>query len=456
MKTKQALLLLCAGFITLTATAQEFKCADSFKALESKVTSQAYDDALAVLPALRKSCPKYSDKLYFYGEAVLIYKSETAQTPEDEKVFNQELANLYTEQEKNFPATGGDEKRALLLFNKKMAKDDEVYKILDNAFTAKKEGFTDFSAIELYFNLFLKQYDGGKGAITQEQFIQKYSDIAAQAAYAKGRLSDKIATLTKKQETEELAFDEKIFMKQAKSEQNSLDSVSESIALQAAKYFDCTKLDAYYSAGYEKNKSNIDWLEAMVTALYENKCYKSATLFEGALVLHKNKATYNSAYLLGNLSLRKGDKKAAIDYFNQAVDLQPDMVKKSDTYNTIATAFRNDDKAEAKKYALKAAEANPKSGKPYLFLAELYANAGTSKDCNLSNFDKKALAWLSIATAKKAEAAEPRYKTTVAALVSRNYTKKLPTTAEIKAAGKKKGDTITFGCWVNETITIPN
>ncbi|TRW26475.1 hypothetical protein FMM05_03590 [Flavobacterium zepuense] len=456
MKTKQALLLLCAGFITLTATAQDFKCADSFKALESKVTSQAYDDALAILPALRKSCPKYSDKLYFYGEAVLIYKSESAQTPEDEKVFNQELVNLYTEQERNFPGTGGDEKKALLLFNKKMAKDDEVYKILDNAFTSKKEGFTDFNAIELYFNLFLKQYDGGKGAVTQEQFIQKYSDIAAQAAYAKSRLLDKIAALTKKQDTEELAFDEKIFMKQAKSEQNSLDSVSESIALQAAKYFDCTKLDAYYSAGYEKNKANIAWLEAMVTALNENKCYKSATLFDGALALHKNKATYKSAYLLGNLSLRKGDKKGAIDYFNQAVDLQPDPIKKSETYSTIATAFRNDDKAEAKKYALKAAEANPKSGKPYLFLAELYASASMAKDCNLSNFDKKALAWLSIATAKKAEVAEPRYKTTVAALIDRNFNKKLPTAAEIKAAGKKKGDTITFGCWVNETITIPN
>lgn len=453
MKIKQAFLLLYAG-VTLTATGQDFKCEDSFKVFEAKVNSKDYDDAAPLLPALRKSCPKYSDKLYAYGETLLKYKMERARKPEDEKLLTEDLLTLYTEQEKNFPGTGGAVKKAVLLYDQKLAKDDEVYKLLDTALTANKQGFTDYNAIELYFNLYLKQYEAGNKGITMEQFIQKYSDIAGQAAFAKNYIAEKNAALLKKQETQPLDENEKIYIKEAPASQNSLDAVSENIALQAAKYFNCDKLDAYYAGAYEKNKTNTSWLQAMVSALYQNKCYKSETLYSGAVALHQAKATYQSAIMLANLSLRKNNKKEAITYFNQAAELQPDPVKKAETYSTIASAFRNADKAEAKKYALKAIALNPKSGKPYLFLAELYSSA--SKECNLTDFEKKALVWLSIDTAKKAEAAEPRYKTTVASLIDKTYSKKIPTAAEVKAAGKRKGDKITYGCWINETITIPS
>jgi hypothetical protein len=36
------------------------------------------------------------------------------------------------------------------------------------------------------------------------------------------------------------------------------------------------------------------------------------------------------------------------------------------------------------------------------------------------------------------------------------YNKRLPSKADMSAAGKKKGDKITYGCWINETVTIPN
>jgi hypothetical protein len=451
MKTKQALLLF-AGLITLTASAQDFKCSDNFKALEDKVIAKAYDEAGVLLPALRKSCPKYSEKLYTYGEKILKFKAERARKPEDEKLLNEDLATLYTEQEKNFPGTGGAAKKAVLLHEQKLADDDEVYKLLDAAF-ANKQGFTDYNAIELYFNLYLKQFEAGNKNITEEQFIQKYSDIAGQAVFAKNQVAEKSNALLKKQKTETLEPEDALFVKDAAATQSSLDAVSENMALQASKHFNCDKLEAFYSGSYEKNKSNASWLQAMVTALYENKCYKSETLYTGAQALHKLKPAFDSAFMLGNLSLRKNARKEAITYFNEAADMQLDTVKKAETYTTIASTYRNADKAEAKKYALKAIEANGKSGKPYLFLSELYLSA--SKECSLSAFDKKALTWLAIDTAKKAQVAEPRYKTTVAALIEKTYSKSIPTAADVKAAGKKKGDKITYGCWINETITIP-
>lgn len=81
--------------------------------------------------------------------------------------------------------------------------------------------------------------------------------------------------------------------------------------------------------------------------------------------------------------------------------------------------------------------------------------SSVSSECDVNAFDRKALLWLAIETVKKAEVAEPKYKATVESLI-KSYEKRLPTKSEAKAAGKKKGDQIVYGCWINETVTVPN
>lgn len=453
MKTKQALLTAFAVLLSLTATAQDFKCDDNFKVLEEKIAAQDYDAAATALPDLKKECPKYSEELYAYAEKVLVYQMDRAREKKQEERIINDLISWYDAQEKYFPNKGAAVKKAVLLHKNELANDEAVFKILDAALVKGSESFTDYNAIELYFNLYLKQYESGKMGITQPQFIEKYNDIAGQAAFAQNTIDAKADALAAKQEAETLEEKDKIFLKEAPVQLSALDAVMDNMRIQASKYFNCDALEVFYAAGFDKNKEKTSWLEGMVLVLNENKCQKSEVLYNGALALHKLKPSYKSAYLMGNLSLRQNKKQDAIQYFNQAADLQAGPVKKSETYNTIASVFRNMDKAEAKKYALKAIEANPQSGKPYLFLAELYTSAGG--ECGLSSFDKKALVWLAMSTAQKAAVAEPKYKTTVASLLEKTYSKSLPTAADVKAAGKKKGDTITYGCWINETVTIP-
>ena len=89
-----------------------------------------------------------------------------------------------------------------------------------------------------------------------------------------------------------------------------------------------------------------------------------------------------------------------------------------------------------------------------MFLAEMYSSV-INGECGMADFDRKALLWLAIETVKKAETAEPKYKPTAEAMI-KNYQKSLPDKKEVKAAGKRKGDRITYGCWINETVTVPN
>lgn len=450
MKTLWILFICAFG---LTAQAQVvYKCEDNFKVFEGVVVSKEYNDAYALLPELRKGCPKVDSKLYSYGETILKYLIEVAQTPEERQVFIDDLVLLYGEQEKNFPGTGGDIKKAQLQFEHKLINENEAFKALNTSFAKNRQAFTDYNALETYFNLFLNEYKSGKG-ITDEQYIEKFGEITSQISYAQNKIATDKEAILIKQETAMLTDGDKQFLLDAPAMHETLNAVNDNISSASRDYLSCTKMEAYYGARFEENKTNIAWLEAMVSALDGKKCYTSLVLDKGALAINTLKPTRQSAYRLGYLALKKNNTKDAIKYFEQAASLETIPEKKGDIYYEVASAYSNSDKAEAKKYALKAAEYNPKSGKPYLFLAEMYANV--SKECGINDFERKALGWLAIDAVKKAEKAEPKYKATVAVLVDR-YAKKLPTKAEAKTAGKRKGDTITYGCWINEKITVPN
>lgn len=450
MKTKNGILLFFAGIMALTAHAQDFNCADNVKALQVKVNEASWDEAALLLTDLRTKCPKSDIKLYTYGEKILKYKIDNAQ-PDDQKALLQDLILLYTQQETNFANTGGVIKKALLLKSKSLAKDDEVFKILDAAFTANKQSFTDYNALMLYFNLYVAKYEAKDKGITQEQFIQKFADVASQAVYAKNSIAQKRESLRVKQETTPLTPDDKQYLAETKNTEKALGNVSTNIFRQASKYFDCTKLETFYSSNFEKNKEDIAWLQGMAKVLYDNKCYTSATLFTGALAVNKAKPTYDSAMMLGYISQKKNDTKQALVYYEQAANLQSDPAKKAETYVTIANSYQNIDSAEAKKFAQKAIAADAKSGEAYLLLGNMYMGAS---GCELSDFDKKALLWLAEDMFKRAETVEPRFKATVAALSKQNAPKLLKK-ADLKAAKKSSGDTIKYGCWINETVTIP-
>jgi len=450
MKTKQGILLFFAGIMALTSHAQDFNCADNVKVLEAKVNDANWDEAALVLTDLRTKCPKSDIKVYTYGEKVLKYKIDTAQ-PDDKKALIQDLVLLYSQQENNFATTGGVIKKALLLRSKGLAKDDEVYKMLDAAFVTDKHSFTDYNALMLYFNLYFAKYEAKDKAINQEQFIQKFADIVSEAVYAKSTVTQKREALRVKQETKPLTIEDKQYLADTKNTEKALGNISTNMFRQASKYFDCAKLETFYSNNFEKNKEDIAWLQGMTKVLYDNKCFTSATLFNGALAVNKAKPTYDSAMMLGYISQKKNDTKQALVYYEQAANLQPDPAKKAETYITIATSYQNIDSAEAKKFAQKAIAADAKSGEAYLLLGNMYIGAS---GCDLSDFDKKALLWLAEDMFKKAETVEPRFKATVAALNKQNAAKLL-TKADLKAAKKSSGDTIKYGCWINETVTIP-
>lgn len=453
MKAKPIIILLLLNIWMPDMAAQDTsKCDVSFRDFEEMVDSGNYDNALASLDDLMLKCPKFDEKIYTYGEKALNNKIESG-AGEKQEYINALLA-LYSQYDLHYPENknGNSIKTAMLMRRYELAPDEDVFKLLDTAYKKNKPVFTDYEALEAYFSLYTQQYENKKSGITLDQFLEKYGDVSGQVLFAKNTIAAKRAQLLEKEAEQPLEVEDKEFLIYAETSDGALEAVRDNIDMQASKYLNCDRLEAHYEKSFETSKGDAGWLEAMVSALYNNRCFNSAILLKGALALFELKPSSESAYKLGNIYLKRRNQNDAINYFEKSEQLEANPVKKATLNYELAVIFRNIDKALARQHALKAVQLNPKSGRPYLLLAEMYTS--TAGECELSDFERKALVWLAVETVMKAEAAEPKYKPTVATLLE-NYSKKAPTKTEAKKAKKKKGDTITYGCWINETVTVP-
>ncbi|GGB70346.1 hypothetical protein GCM10007424_07860 [Flavobacterium suaedae] len=453
MKKILAFLAIAANAVLYTASAQTDECEQKFEAYELNIKSRLYDNAESQLENLVKQCAKYSPEIYTYGEELYLYRIESARTKDGKSENITALLQLFDDYEKNFPGNGSVVRKAMLLKKYDLAKDDEVYKMLDGFYKTHKDKFVDYDALQTYFMLYLEKYESGKGTITIQDFIEKYAGIAAQVSYAKTKLLEEKAILLQKQQSEILTDKEKQTVEKADRVADALDAVADNIKILASKYFSCTALSEYYSKDFDKNKENVAWLQAAATVLYDNKCYDSGVLYKIASAAYKLKQGAEQAYMMGMLEVKNGKIEESIPHFEKSAAMQADERVKADEYYHLATLLKNTDKTRAKQYALKAAETNKNFGKPYILLANMYSSV-IKNECNLNDFERKALLFLAIETLNKAEVAEPKYKATVTAL-KEEYSQNLPSKDEAKAAGYKKGKEIKYGCWINETVKLP-
>lgn len=454
MKIYRFLLFAAVGLSGFGALAQA-GCDEKFTEFKNTVISADYKQANEMLTGLRKDCAKANEGIYRYADKVAQYNIEVARTDADRTKAIDAAFELYAAQQKNFPAGDAEIRKALLQAKEQKATDAEVFKLLDAAFVKNSTLFTNPAAIELYFNLYFAKVKAKEAGFGQDAFIKRFGEISAQVSVLREAVGKKRAEFEAKQEDGvSLEPEETLYLKETAGEDGVLDAIADNMAKQAATELNCTTLENYYTASFEKNKESVAWVQGMVNAFKAGKCDRSALYMEGMLIVHGAKPSYETSYELARLYQKKGDNASAVKYYGLAADKQPNKVRKAEVYMSVASIYRNSNKALAKEFALKAAEADAKSGTPYLFIAEMYMTV-SAKDCEgLSDFDRKALVWVAIDVLKKAEASEPKFKSTVASL-EEEYSKSIPTKKEAKAAGRSKGDEIKYGCWINETVKLP-
>ena len=213
----------------------------------------------------------------------------------------------------------------------------------------------------------------------------------------------------------------------------------------------CDNLQAIYAPKVEANKSNLDYLKQVVKVMKMLGCTESEAYFAASEYAHAIEPTAETAIGCSYMYYKKGDFNKCITYFDNAIELEQDPIKKADyNYSAAAVCFSNKQLSKAKQYARKSIELNGENGKPYMLIAQMYASSPNWSDEAALN---KCVFFAVIDKLQKAKNVDPSCAEEADKLI-RTYAGYTPKDEDLFFIGLKKGDSVTIGGWIGETTTI--
>ena len=435
------------------AQAQNPECMTNLSIYAEHVKVKNYDAAYEPWKMVYESCPDINKANFSYGERILKAKIENS-TGAEKDAYVQDLLSLYDNSLKYFPTNytkaGVAIDKALLMYENKMASDEELFTMLDKAFQEDQENFTNPRALYLYFSSLVDLHDAGKRDL--QDVFNTYDDVTGKLEEENKKLTDIVTKLLPKDSLGTLTSKEKRTLKVATVNSESFGKVASSVDSKLGALADCDNLIPLYEKSFDEKKDDVKWVKRAVGRMFSKECTDDPMfrkLFEAQLALDPSA----DAYMYGGvLKQKSGDMNGALADFNKAVELETDSYKKSEILYKIATTVRNSSSSQARSYALKAIDANPANGKAYLLIATLYGNSANA--CGDTPFEKIAIYWKAAAMARKAATVDPALSGRASQLAA-SYDAKAPSKEMIFSSGKA-GQTITFSCWVGGSVAVPN
>jgi tetratricopeptide (TPR) repeat protein len=150
--------------------------------------------------------------------------------------------------------------------------------------------------------------------------------------------------------------------------------------------------------------------------------------------------------------LKAGDIERALEFFNQAVELTDDNRQKGEYLHQMALILLSQNRySQARAHALRAIEARPDWGVPYLTIGRAYALSANS--IGEKEIEKKAAYWAAVDKFMKAKSVDSNVTDEANGQIA-TFSAHFPATDEIFFEGLEVGATYTVGGWINERTTI--
>ncbi|MGY5851594.1 hypothetical protein [Salegentibacter sp. F14] len=456
MKAKLIALVFGAVFGSSVVNAQSNDCATMAALAYDDAKAKNYDAAYEPLMKVRKECPKYSLATFQYGERALKYKIDNAEGEEKEE-FIEELIELWEERLELFPQKTSKGKVygdiAQLRFDYKIGDKEDQYEAFDKAFTEDRENFTSPKGIYAYFSLLVDMQDEGERSL--EEVFSKYDDVIAKVESEENALAERLAPLLEKQEqAEELSSKEKTLVKNSEINLRAYNQVKNAINAKLGQRADCDNLIPLYTKDFDSKKTDVDWLRNANARLSAKDCTEDPLFMKVSEALHKLDPSAKSAFSLGQLAEAEGNRSKALQYYNEAAELENDNSAKARIYYRIAGNYKDQGSfSQARNFYRKAVNARPSLGSAYLQIASMYAQS--ANNCGNTTFEKRAVYWAAADYARRAASVDPSIASNASQAAS-SYMGRAPQKSDVFQEGRSAGEAIQIGCWIGETVRIPN
>lgn len=214
---------------------------------------------------------------------------------------------------------------------------------------------------------------------------------------------------------------------------------------------ECDQLEAIYAPKVEENKDNLDYLKKVVGVMHMLKCTESDVYFAASEYAHNIAPTPESAVGCAHRYLKRDDMDRAIGFFEEALKLDSNDVKKADYYYTMASIYSAKNQySKAKSLCNQSLSLNPQKGENYMLLARMYAQSTNWSNEPLKN---QCTYFLVIDKLNQAKRANAELTEEVNKLIA-VYSTHTPEQSDLFMLGLKQGDVIKIEGWINETTTI--
>ncbi len=458
-KMKKNLYLTMIAVLTMASAgmsqAQNPECMTNLSIYAEHAKVKNYDAAYEPWKMVYTNCPAINKANFSYGERILKHKIKNSSGAEKDAYIS-ELMEVYDGSRKYFaakyPVATVEIDKALLMYDNKMASDDQLFTMLDKAFNEDRSNFKNPKALYLYFSALVDLHNDGKKDL--QEVFDTYDNVTEKVEEENKKLTDALSKILAKEDAETaLTSKEKKQKKAYTTNSESYGKIAGSIDSKLGALADCGNLIPLYQKSFDAKKNDVKWVKRAVGRMFSKECTDDPMfqkLFEAQLALDPSADAFVYG---GNIKLKKGDNNGAIADFDKALQLETDSYRRSNIAYKVATVFRRKgSKSNARKYALKALDYNSANGKAYLLIANLYA--GSANACGSSAFEKRAIYWKAADMANKAARVDPSLSSR-ANKSAASYRAKAPTKEMIFSSGMA-GQTITFSCWVGGSVRVPS
>ena len=373
-----------------------------------------------------KNAPGYDRAFIASGLPIYRHLADLAETPESKQAYIDTLFGIYKTLISCYDKDGYYYGRMGYDMMKYMPKD---YDAIQNAFANAirlSGNQTEYFILYPYMRLISQEYKSG--LIDKDEVFKIYEKIVniAEHNIESNYLADRY--------------------------QQTLESIQ--AELKASGVLDCENLKPYF---LEKLAAAPDDIE-LIKKVYGN--LSTCDMCDEDLLpywkkLFEAEPTVKLARILAECSINQNRASEALVYFDKAIELEPDSIKKAElAYKAGIVLYgkvKNFPKARA--YAYKALKYRPNWGEPYILIGRLYASSGSLCGSG-TGWRSQVVVWPAIDKWEQAKRVDPSVAAEANKWINK-YTQYMPGIEEIFNRGLNEGDPFTIDwCWIKETTKI--
>ncbi len=429
--------------------------ATKVKAIEMNVIQSdavKIGDFKAALPALKwliANAPDLNKSLYINGSKA--YENFTKEAQKEEKAArtalksatDKESAEVLLAQKTVIRQAYAD--TLLTMYDLRMQHfDNKPYVLNRKAFKAYRYFIKDFSKSEWLMAMFDEAFEIGGDKIPDANLVAYMNVIKVNAKLKK---IDEEAILIRYDKISEIV-DFKLKANDAKEKSNdSLIKKKSAIdgILMDIVDINCEFVETNMAPKFEENPEDLKLVKRMFTFMLNGKCTDSPLFLKVAKQLEKLVPDYGISKMIASKSVANKDYTSAIKYYEEAISLTDDGIKKSEIYVSEAKVYAAQyNKVKSRAMYNRAIAADPANRAAYKGIGDLYY--GSFKECSAQqDMVKDRLVFI---------AAYDQYKKAGNKKKMAAAKEQFPSKEDLFNGNYEAGQALSIGCWINKSVVL--